>query len=264
MGRAIWKTESRKAKTLCVGIRPGANGSRPTRQSMTGRSMLNGHYMTENGSHQPRKQWVCRLRLQVNHPLCLWHYGLRCWAKPWLGKIPHNDPGWQTIRSNFLRLNKEIQLEFREIFSPYYHLCPNCPMNCCLSGSQSTTYDELDVLLYGIPTERILRHSKGFAGIWLKLLSSENLVNRGTKTIRNHRDTDCQANCQVAPCWDLGATGCRLPWGGRVVACTLPICGPMAAEMTWGEYGHYVRVSLRYLAFLTKTVRTVISYTINH
>jgi hypothetical protein len=210
--------------------------------------------MTENGSHQPGKQWVWPLRLLVNQPLRLWHYGLRCWAKPWLGKIPHNDPGLKTTRSNFLCLNKKIQGEFREIFSPYYHLCPNCPTPCCLSGFQSTTYDELDALLYGIPPERIVRHSQGLAGIWLK----------GAKTIRNHRDADCQANCQVGPCCDLGATGCRLPWGGRVVACTLVICVPMAAEMTWGEYGRYVRVSLKYLAFLTKTVRTIISYTVSH
>ncbi len=157
--------------------------------------------MTDNGSHQPRRRRVGRLRLQVNELLRLWHYGLRCWAKPWLEKIPQNDPGLQVIRSNFLRLNKESQLEFREIFSPYYRLCPNCPTPCCLSSFPSTSYDELDALLYGIPPERILRHSHGLAGIWLKW----------GKTIRNHGDVDCQSNCRIGPCWDLGETGCRLP-----------------------------------------------------
>jgi hypothetical protein len=171
-----------------------------------------------------------------------WHYFLRMWVSKRSITSPDNNYQLESIRQNLMHKNKEFQEKFRILFTPYYHLCEEeCLFPCCLNTRYpATKYDELDALIYGVPSELILRRSKGFRYLLKKIMYGE------------------KARGKQFPCPNFGKNGCQIPWGNRLVVCVFFLCDPFAANMTSKEYCSFVFLLSKYLFFLTRCARQLL------
>jgi hypothetical protein len=192
-----------------------------------------------------------RLRLLVYKLFGIYLYLLRRLVKGLGGQIEIEEyKELITIRHNIMLRNLEYQKQYRLLFNKYYHLCPNC-YGCCWSH-EKTPYDEVDILLYGLPKDLIVRHTSGTLSILRGLIKP---TLSGSKNHHSKSEIPKQNLCE-----SLRGDGCVLPWGERVANCTLYLCQPFAANMTNTDFLSYFWLSITYLSHLTRSSVQILAY----
>ena len=203
----------------------------------------------------PVPRLVVRLRLRWRWVLTAWMFFLCRAAGKMTAKgeaiAGHKGPSRDRLR----RRNQSFQEELGRIFAPYFIYCPQCESSCCRhfylgDAPASRPGSPVDGLVYegaaatpaGPPGD--LREGARYL---LRIFLGAGLL-AGSPAANGDASADPGA---PQDCPDLTPRGCRLPWGERPVGCVLYLCDEFARRLSWGDYGRYVWVSFRYLAFLT-------------
>lgn len=210
--------------------------------------------MNQNTSLIQKKSFIIKIRLSGYHFFVLWLYILRSLVKNKNSHLQGNIKGLNKIREQIIQQNERIQREYRDIFCRFNQVCGECGGGCCY-GHKDIPYDEIDVLIYGLPEEKLDRKIETF-NKYDKAYKIKNVINKLIgREKRNLFDVSSGKSVNVQskiPSVCLGEHGCLLPYGERVAGCTLYICKTLAARMTWKEYAYYFCHSTKYLWHLTK------------
>ncbi len=200
-----------------------------------------------------------RVRLWGRRLLATWLCLLRRWAG---NRLAGAGVGAGGAASSLKSGNKAFQDALRQVFAPYYHLCPECGSFCCQEAA--IPYSALDRGLHpelipgGAPRrgQPGVRKKAGLRRCWrradlyrkLKFYSRQaTFLEPGVE--RAEDDGGARPFCPA-----LGDTGCRLPWGERPVVCVVCSCPDFLGTMSWKDFVRYLWLSGRYLAYLTRIV----------
>jgi hypothetical protein len=197
-----------------------------------------------------------RLRLLGRRVLATMLCLLRLWAGKRLAAGRAGPPGGNLGRGTFRLKNVELQEELGRLFAPYHRFCPECGSQCCREGEIPCS--ELDALLYGGPRAwqshllpDPIRESGDRPQFW-SCFSSQHLY-RKLKQFSPARPRTAADRGVFCPA--LGDAGCTLPWGERPVICVFCACPQILRAMDWGDYGRYIRINLKYLTHLTRSLQ---------
>lgn len=157
-------------------------------------------------------------------------------------------------RERFLKKNVELQNELARFYAKYHYLCPSC-LGCCFIPQ--LPYLKLDLILYGIPNRPGFDYPVTDFLWYLKAFYLDAFL----RWVPVGKPEVCQPEIakekRGSVC--LGENGCTLPLGQRPIFCILGLCGSFLRNMAWSEYWRCMRLSIRYLVYLTVSLMAIMA-----